>query len=156
MNDDLEATGRALVEAGSYMTLGTADASGRPWVSPVWYAPAGLRELLWVSSPGARHSRNLAARADVSLVIFDSTAPIDTGNGVYMSAFAEELLGDERKTGIDVFSARSLAHGGRPWTLQDVDAPARLRLYRATALEVYVLDPHTDRRLRVAGEGIQR
>lgn len=27
------------------MTLATADVSGRPWASPVWYAQAGYREF---------------------------------------------------------------------------------------------------------------
>jgi len=156
MDRDPTAVAREIVDVNLYMVLGTADPTGQPWATPVYYAPAHYREFYWVSSPDTRHSCNIETRREVSIVIFDSTAPIDAGNGVYMSAFAEELLGDERKTGIDVFSARSLAHGSRPWTLQDVDAPARLRLYRATALDVYVLDPHTDRRLRVAGEGIQR
>jgi Pyridoxamine 5'-phosphate oxidase len=32
----LEATGREIVDTGSYMVLGTAGADERPWVSPVW------------------------------------------------------------------------------------------------------------------------
>ena len=54
------------------MTLGTADESGRPWVSPVWFAHSGYREFFWVSSPDARHSINLAARPEVGIVMFDS------------------------------------------------------------------------------------
>ena len=153
---DTAAAARAIIDVNLYMVLGTADATGHPWATPVYYAQAEYREFFWVSSPDTQHSRNIETRRELSIVIFDSSAPIDTGNGVYMSAVAEEILGDERETGIDVFSRRSLAHGGRPWTLQDVDAPAKLRLYRATARDVYVLDPHTDRRLRVAGQGIQR
>ncbi len=130
------------------MVLGTADQAGRPWVSPVYYAPAAYREFFWVSSPEARHSRNLAARGGVSIVIFDSSAPIGTGTGVYMSATAEELTGDERGRGIDVFSRRSIAHGGKDWTLQDVQPPARLRLYRAVAAEHFVLVTD-DQRVRV-------
>ena len=34
------------------MTLATADADGVPWASPVWYAPDGYSELLWVSQAG--------------------------------------------------------------------------------------------------------
>ena len=46
-----------LLAAISYMTLGTADAEGRPWASPVWFAAPTPSELLWVSDPNARHSR---------------------------------------------------------------------------------------------------
>jgi uncharacterized protein YhbP (UPF0306 family) len=127
------------------MVLGTADAEGRPWVSPVYYAPNGYREFFWVSRPERRHSRNIAARREISIVIFDSSAPIGTGRGVYMSAVAEELAGDERSEGIEVFSRRSLAHGGNEWTLEHVEAPAPLRLYRATAIEHWVLGAGDER-----------
>jgi nitroimidazol reductase NimA-like FMN-containing flavoprotein (pyridoxamine 5'-phosphate oxidase superfamily) len=70
---DLAAT-REIVESNLYVTLATADAEGRPWASPVWFAHEGYRDFLWVSRPGARHSRNLAARPELALVIFDSTA----------------------------------------------------------------------------------
>jgi Pyridoxamine 5'-phosphate oxidase len=36
---DLDAVARATLEVNHYMTLGTADAAGRPWVSPVFFAP---------------------------------------------------------------------------------------------------------------------
>ena len=82
---------RAIIDANLYMVLGTADRDGRPWVSPVYYAPAGYAEFYWVSYPEARHSRNLAVRPRIGIVIFDSRAPIGTGQGVYMSAVAREL-----------------------------------------------------------------
>ena len=75
---ELEAAARAIVDAGRYMTLGTAAADGRPWVTPVWYAHEDARTFLWVSDPGTRHSFNIAARPDVSLVIFDSHAELAT------------------------------------------------------------------------------
>ena len=48
---DLDAVARAILDANHYMTLGTADADGRPWVSPVFFAADGYRELYWISSP---------------------------------------------------------------------------------------------------------
>jgi uncharacterized protein YhbP (UPF0306 family) len=144
---DPAAVARAIVDASLYMVLATADADGRPWASPVYYAPVEYREFYWVSAPDARHSRNLEARPDLSIAIFDSSVAIGTGRGVYMSASGRELLGDERDGGLAVFSGRSLEHGGRAWTLDDVQEPARLRLYRATAVE-HFLGIH-DRRLPV-------
>jgi uncharacterized protein YhbP (UPF0306 family) len=146
--DDPAANARAIVDANLYMVLGTADDDGRPWVSPVYYAPAAYREFFWVSAPEARHSRNIEARPEVSIVVFDSSVPIGTGRGVYLSAVAEQLVGDERARGIDIFSRRSLAHGADAWTLQDVEPPARLRLFRATAVEQWVLEKG-DRRVPV-------
>jgi nitroimidazol reductase NimA-like FMN-containing flavoprotein (pyridoxamine 5'-phosphate oxidase superfamily) len=71
---DLAAAAREIVESNLYVTLATANAEGRPRASPVWFAHEGYRDFLWVSRPEARHSRNLAARPELALVIFDSTA----------------------------------------------------------------------------------
>jgi hypothetical protein len=138
---ELSAIARAIIDSNRYMTLGTADETGRPWVSPVWYAPHEYREFFWVSSPEATHSRNLATRPQLSIVVFDSHAPIGTGQGVYMSAVGAELTGDELDRGIEIFSRRSEAQGGRAWTSEDAQPPAPYRLYRATVTEHSVLDP---------------
>ena len=145
---DFAQAGRGIVDAALYMVLATSDRSGRPWPAPVYFAHRDYRELIWVSKPEAAHSLNIEARPEVGIVIFDSSVPIGTGQGVYMSASAGELVSDERAEGIDVFSRRALAHGGHEWTLTDVEAPARLRLYRAVAVDQYVLDAN-DRRLPV-------
>jgi nitroimidazol reductase NimA-like FMN-containing flavoprotein (pyridoxamine 5'-phosphate oxidase superfamily) len=127
------------------MTLGTADENGRPWVSPVYYAPEGYAEFYWVSSPEATHSRNLVARPEVSIVIFDSRTPVGSGQGVYVRAVAEELTGTDLDRGIAIFSRRSESHGAGEWNLEAVLPPARHRLYRATASEHSVLGPQDQR-----------
>jgi len=44
----------ALVLADNlYLVLGTADAAGKPWVSPVFFAARDENLLYWVSSPAA-------------------------------------------------------------------------------------------------------
>lgn len=137
---------RGIVDGNSYMTLATADADGRPWASPVWFAPASYRELFWVSKPGARHSLNIAVRPDVGIVIFDSTVPAGTGKAVYFEARAEEVVAaDEIERGLAVFSRRSLEQDGREWTRDDVSSTARHRLYRASASQLFVLSPEDER-----------
>src|SRR5215475_11130412 len=77
---DLIAHARALLDTNRYLTLGTADPDGRPWTSPVYFAAAGERAFYWMSATDAQHSRNLAARPQVSIVVFDSTvAPTTAG-----------------------------------------------------------------------------
>jgi pyridoxamine 5'-phosphate oxidase-like protein len=148
-DQDPAAIARAIIDANLYMVVGTADTTGLPWVSPVYYAPAGYRELLWLSSPDARHSRNIQTRPEVGIVIFDSSVPINTGQGVYMSAAAKQLDDSDVADGIELFSQRSVRHGGPPFTASDVREPSRLRLYRATALDHYVLETGVDRRIQV-------
>ncbi len=145
---DLEATARSIIDSNLYMVLGSVDDRDRPWTSPVYYAPAGYRDVYWVSRPEALHSRNLAARPQVSIVIFDSSVPIGTGQGVYMTAVAAELTGADREEPIRIFSRRSLEHGGAEWTVADVEPPAQLRLYRASATAQFTLGAE-DRRVEV-------
>jgi hypothetical protein len=68
-----------------------------------------------------------------------------------MRAEAEELDGAELQRGIEIFSRRSVSHGARPWTLDDVSGSAPFRLYRATASEHSVLakDGAPDHRVSV-------
>jgi len=141
----LAAIAREMVDEGRYMTLATADHAGQPWASPVWYAHGGYREFFWVSSPEARHSRNLAGRPQAGIVIFDSHAAIGTGQAVYLDATAGQVSGEDAARGIGLFSAKSQAQGASGWSLADVQAPARLRLYRAIASEVFVLDGRDQR-----------
>ena len=139
---------REIIDANRYMTLATADGGGRPWATPVWYAHHGYTDLYWVSRPGARHSRNLAVRPEVGIVIFDSTVGAGDGQAVYVEALAEELDGAERDAGIAIFSRRSEAGGAAPWGVADVSGPATFRLYRARASAHFVL-AESDERLTV-------
>ena len=136
---------RAIIDGNPYMVLGTADADGSPWASPVWFATAGYREFVWVSKPGTRHSRNLAQRPHLAIVIFDSTVAPGDGRAVYIDATAEELTGEDIDAGLDVFARGSEAAGLTVWTREDVVPPARHRLYRAVASDVFVLDDHDER-----------
>jgi len=83
-DEQLAAYARELIDGNLYMTLGTADADGNPWVTPVFYATADYASFYWVSQTDALHSRNLAIRPRLSIVIFDSTAAPETGRAVYM------------------------------------------------------------------------
>jgi hypothetical protein len=140
-----EAAVRAILRANRFMVLGTADAEGSPWVSPVWFATEDDREFVWVSSPEVRHSRNLAARAELSIVVYDSGQAPGTGEAVYMSAEGGEVEPERLGDGVRVFARRSAEQGLREWMEQDVRAPARHRLYRAVATEHFLLGPRDER-----------
>jgi nitroimidazol reductase NimA-like FMN-containing flavoprotein (pyridoxamine 5'-phosphate oxidase superfamily) len=151
--EELRAMARGIIDSNLYMTLATADADGRPWASPVYFAPADYREFVWVSVPGVQHSQNIAARPEVGIAIFDSTVAPGTGRGVYVDARAEELtehadfdrclaafnsrLEDPAASGAKSFEPADLRPGG-----------SHLRLYRATASALFALDPdgHPDGR----------
>ncbi len=137
---DLGAAGRAIIDANRYMTLGTTDEDGHPWVSPVYYAPDGYTDFYWVSSPDARHSRNLARRPRLSIVIFDSRAPLGAAQAVYLSGVAGELAGPDLDRGLQrAFPGRF--PGESAMSAGQLRPPALHRLYRATVSRGWMLDP---------------
>lgn len=148
--NDAARTASGLIEASQYLVLATADETGRPWSSPVYFAHLGFTEFFWVSSPDVTHSRNIAIRPEVGIAVFDSQVAIGTGQGVYMSAVAGLVEGAaETARGIEAFSRRSVAHGGHAWISDDVTAGSGMRLYRATAGARWILakDGQPDHRI---------
>jgi nitroimidazol reductase NimA-like FMN-containing flavoprotein (pyridoxamine 5'-phosphate oxidase superfamily) len=132
---------RTVLDTNSFMTLATADESGMPWATPVWYATEDYRELYWVSSPSSRHSQNLAVRPTLSIVVFDSTVQPNSGQAVYLAATATQVPDPDLERGLAVFSRVAVRSGLPAWHIDRVTGNARLRLYRATATEHYILDP---------------
>ena len=63
-----------------------------------------------------------------------------------MSAVAEQVPDDDIDRGIGVFAEASQAQSLAVWSRADVEAPARHRLYRATAIAQFILSA-TDERL---------
>jgi pyridoxine/pyridoxamine 5'-phosphate oxidase len=135
---DFGAIAREVIDANLYMILGTADEQGQPWASPVYFAAADYRELYWISSPEAAHSRNIARRPEISVVVFNSQAPVYTGQAVYMSAVAEELAGADVERGLEVYPGRSETGAV---TLEDLQPPNPYRMYRATVSRHWILCP---------------
>lgn len=90
MNPELGNHARRVIDGNRYMALGTADESGQPWVSPVWFASEDYRSFHLVSSPDPKHSRNLAAHPEVAIAIFDSSVPVGGAQAAYMKGVAKE------------------------------------------------------------------
>ncbi len=84
------------------------------------------------------------------MAVFDSTAKPGEGQAVYMSADAE-LLTDPVviERGLAVFSRRAVRQGIGEWGADRVSGDARLRLYRATVHEHWILDPDSPYDVRV-------
>lgn len=140
---------RAVLDTNSFMTLATSDADGTPWATPVWYATEDYKSLYWVSRPNTQHSRNIAGRPEVSVVVFDSTQRPGGVTAVYMTATATQLT--EVEEGMGVFSRKSAREEIGEWTVERVTGDAELRLYRAAVSVHYILDPDApiDTRLQV-------
>lgn len=140
---------RTVIGANRFMTLATADEQGTPWASPVWFARRDERRFLWVSRPTTRHSRNIAARPDVAIVVYDSRTTPDERQAVYIEATATQLEGEDLDSGLSAFSRESLSQGLSEWPREHVTRPAAFRLYQATATAWFILADGPDERLPV-------
>ncbi len=138
---DLDEMARRVIDGNHYMTLGTTDPDGRPRLSPVYYTPARYTDFYWVSAPGAQHSLNLADRPETEIVIFDSTAPANQGEAVYLSATAAEVPDGELESVIG--EAFRTTAGARRFTLAELrDGTLQLYVARARSCEVHVAANH--------------
>ena len=139
-----------------YLVLGTSDRDGRPWVTPVFYTADGEHRLLWVSAPESRHSRNIAARPEVAITIYDTHAPIGGAEALYLEATAECVAGDARVEALAVLNSR-LPDSHQLGT-EDLEPSGPLQVYQAAITQHFVLirggdtrfDNVTDARLPVS------
>ena len=81
---------RRLIEDTPYLTLATADASGKPWSCPVYFAYDEAFTLYWVSFSETVHAANIRVRPQVGISILGQP-PDHEGDGVYFDALAAEL-----------------------------------------------------------------
>jgi nitroimidazol reductase NimA-like FMN-containing flavoprotein (pyridoxamine 5'-phosphate oxidase superfamily) len=130
------------------MVMATADGGGLPWVTPVYFTPDGYGVFYWISSPEAQHSINIAARPDVSIVVFDSQVPVGGAEAVYMRAHAQVVPEPTQEECAAAFRIRF--EDIRSYTSEEL-REAGFGLYRATAEEHWVLVRGSD---PVWGRGI--
>jgi Pyridoxamine 5'-phosphate oxidase len=150
---DLDARARDVIDANTYMVLGTLDPDGEPRLSPVYFTHVDYADFYWVSSPGAHHSRNVQRHPSISVVIFDSSVPVGAGQCVYVRADDAAVVPD---TELDAHCRAAFAGDLRravSFAPDELSGDAPLRLYRAEATSY---DVHVRGRDPVHGTGIDR
>ena len=90
-------------------------------ISPVWFAPDD-GGFVRISRPDSRHSRNLAERPELALVIYDSTVLPAERQALYVEAVAEQLYGKPRDVAVARYSEHSVAQDLEPLTIDEVTA----------------------------------
>src|SRR5580704_13953194 len=88
--DDASRKARRLLAATPHLTLATADASGKPWSNPVYFAHDQAFALYWVSFRQTVHSANIRVRPQVGISLLGEP-PDHEGHGGYFHAVATEL-----------------------------------------------------------------
>lgn len=145
-NDLMWPTVPRLLALHRYLVLGTADQSGSPWVTPVFFVADGTDRVLWVSSPDSRHSRNLAHNPAVAITVFDTDAPIGGAEALYLEATASLVDEAARPAALDLLNSSLPAH--QHLDLTELGTAGLLRLYQASIHRHHVLirggDPRFD------------
>jgi nitroimidazol reductase NimA-like FMN-containing flavoprotein (pyridoxamine 5'-phosphate oxidase superfamily) len=88
--DDRISKAQEIISKIIYITIASAD-NGQPWNSPVYSAYDENYNFYWVSDRNGQHSRNIRTNENIFIVIYDSTVPQGTGEGVYIKAKALEV-----------------------------------------------------------------
>lgn len=148
-------TAKHVIDSNKYLTLGSVLDDGTPWVTPVYYTPDGYHRFYWASNPDSVHSRNIAARPRVRIVVFDSSVRIGGAEAVFMDAEAGLVPEAELADAATLYGGRFPEL--RQYGVDELTAPNTLRLYQADAVNHEILvrggDPRygkgTDSRLRV-------
>jgi hypothetical protein len=126
-----------LLATNRYLVLGTADADGQPWVSPVFFAPLEPERVCWVSSPDSRHSRNIVSRPALAITVFDSTVEVGRAEAAYFDADGAQLPAGETDSALHALNAR-LPQGKR-LSREDLQPVGPMLVYQATMRHRYVL-----------------
>jgi hypothetical protein len=155
--DNASRKARQLIADTMHLTLATADASGKPWSCPVYFAHDQAFTLYWVSYKRTVHSANIRVRPQVGISILGEP-PAHEGEGVYLDAVASELhdlTAVERA--IEVRRSRPQDSKFAVTSPEDVLGEAAWRIYRAVPVAVYryhdaakiVHGEHVDVRVKV-------
>jgi uncharacterized protein YhbP (UPF0306 family) len=92
--DRLATVARSLLRAAPLCAISTMAPGGRPHVNTAYFAWSDRFEIVWLSSPAARHSRNIDASGTAAIAVFDSRQTWgDTDRGIQLFGTARQLRG---------------------------------------------------------------
>ena len=128
---------RYVIESNNFMTIASADESGKPWVSPVGFVYDQHYNFYWVSSKEALHSKNIAQRPEVGISIFGQM-PSGSYDGVYIDAEAAVLNDDNEILFVIELFKKQRPQPARFETnsISDVTGDATWRMYKATPKQI--------------------
>ena len=83
---------RQLIANNKYMVVATTDKELKPWAAPVFYVHDKKYNFFFLSAADSRHGENISENRNISIVIFDSSQPIGSYDGVQMEGEATVVM----------------------------------------------------------------
>jgi uncharacterized protein YhbP (UPF0306 family) len=116
---------RELLDASDLCAIATVSRGGRAHVNTAYFAWAADLRIVWVSDPGAGHSRNLRANPSAAVAVYDS------GQTWGKPDRGIQLFGSAREAGSDaeeVYAKRSPEYEAGMYRCYEL-RPRRIKLF---------------------------
>jgi nitroimidazol reductase NimA-like FMN-containing flavoprotein (pyridoxamine 5'-phosphate oxidase superfamily) len=136
---DLSIRAKEIIDQIQYVTIASVADDGMPHNTPVFSAYDEDYNFYWGTYKDSQKAKNIRANNNVFLVIYDSTVPSGTGEGVYVKATAYEVTEpDEIKRVYDLLKTRHAPAHFWEWGAIQADGP--IRLYKAVPQQAWMND----------------
>lgn len=109
----LAAAARRLLDASTLCAIATLSPGARAYVNTAYFAWAPDFAVVWLSSPAARHSRNIRSNGSAAVAVFRSTqrwGGLD--RGIQLFGPARELRGRAAREAERLYGERFKVYGG--------------------------------------------
>lgn len=137
MGEELTKRAREIISKILYITIATSDRNGQPWNSPLYSAFDENYNFYWVSWRENQHSKNIKENNKIFIVIYDSTVPEGTGEGIYVQAKAYELNDEKEIENALEFLDGRINKTGHHKAFQFQDNMPR-RVYKAVPEKIWI------------------
>lgn len=137
MNKAADGVNRAkqLLKTVRHAALATVNEDGSPHNSPVYFQyDSTLEHFYWGSSSKSRHSVNVARSGQVFLAIYEANA----GGGLYISAAAHMVEGEELEKGLSVLNVFRERDDRKPLDKMHYSGASPQRMYVAHTKKFWV------------------
>jgi uncharacterized protein len=123
---------RRLLDASKLCAIGTVSPGGRAHINTAYFAWGTNFEIVWLSAPDARHSRNVRANPSAAVAVFRSTQTWGgSDQGIQLFGRARELRGRAALEAERLYAERFRAY--------KADLPA-FRFYRLATRRMKLFD----------------
>lgn len=106
MTDELRRRIADYLARHTTLTLATVGADSLPQAAPLFYASDAQMNLIFLSSPDSRHSRNLARNPAAAAAIYDEVWDWQAIRGMQIEGWVERLEGEARERALALYRAK--------------------------------------------------
>ena len=125
-------TARRLLDASTLCAIATVGRGDRAHINTAYFARSAAFDVVWLSEPGAAHSRNIRANRTTAIAVYDSSQSWGRPDrGIQLFGAATELTGAAARDAAAVYAKRFDRYRDEEMTAYRfyVFRPRRLKLF---------------------------